>query len=62
MVCLLGSNMDQPGLLAKSAAALADECINIKSAGFALRNVNIQFLIDREHYTKAIKTLNIAMR
>jgi len=54
--------MDQPGLLAKSAAALADECINIKSAGFALRNVNIQFLIDREHYTKAIKTLNIAMR
>ena len=37
MVCLLGTNMDQPGLLAKSAYALTENNINIKSAGFALR-------------------------
>jgi aspartate kinase len=61
MVCLLGSNMDQPGLLAKSAAALAENGINIKSAGFALRQVNIQFLVAREDFDKAIIALNKAM-
>lgn len=61
MVCLIGSNMDQPGLLAKSAIALAEKGINIKSAGFALRKVNIQFVIAREDFDKAIIALNKAM-
>lgn len=61
MVCLLGTNMDQPGLLAKSADALAKNEINIVSAGFALRKVNIQFLISREHFKKAIIALNKAV-
>ncbi|MDB5016205.1 MAG: aspartate kinase [Mucilaginibacter sp.] len=61
MVCLIGSNMDQPGLLAKSAASLAEKGINIKSAGFALRKVNIQFIIEREHFDEAIIALNKAM-
>jgi aspartate kinase len=61
MVCLLGTNMDQPGLLAKSAAAFADNGIDIKSAGFALRKVNIQFLVAREDFEGAIIALNSAM-
>ncbi|MHB8206068.1 aspartate kinase [Mucilaginibacter sp.] len=61
MVCLLGSNMDQPGLLAKSAFALTEQGINIKSAGFALRKVNIQYLIAREHFKTAIIAINKAM-
>jgi len=61
MVCLLGSNMDQPGLLAKSAFALTERGINIKSAGFALRKVNIQFLIAREEFKEAIIAVNKAM-
>ncbi|HMG09677.1 MAG TPA: aspartate kinase [Mucilaginibacter sp.] len=61
MVCLIGSNMDQPGLLAKSATALAQKGINIKSCGFALRKVNIQFLVAREDFKEAIKALNKAM-
>ncbi|MDB5006953.1 MAG: aspartate kinase [Mucilaginibacter sp.] len=61
MVCLIGSNMDQPGLLAKSAASLAEKGINIKSAGFALRKVNIQFIIERAHFDEAIIALNKAM-
>lgn len=61
MVCLLGTNMDQPGLLARSAAAFADNGINIKSAGFALRKVNIQFLVAREDFDKSIIALNRAM-
>jgi len=61
MVCLLGSNMDQPGLLAKAATALAKNDINIVSAGFALRKVNIQFLIAREQFKTAIVALNEAV-
>ncbi|MFC4143123.1 aspartate kinase [Pedobacter mendelii] len=62
IVCLLGSNIDQPGLLAKSASALTKSGINIKSAGFALRKVNIQFILDREDYRPAIIALNKAMQ
>jgi len=61
MVCLLGTNMDQPGLLAKAAMALASSNINIVSAGLALRKVNIQFLISREHFKTAIIALNKAL-
>jgi aspartate kinase len=61
MVCLLGTNMDQPGLLAKSATALAKSDINIISAGVALRKVNIQFLIAREQFKTAIIALNNAV-
>jgi aspartate kinase len=58
MVCLIGSNIDQPGLLAKAAGALADANINIMSAGFALRKVNIQFLIARKDFREAVVALN----
>jgi aspartate kinase len=61
MVCLIGSNIDQPGLLARAAGALAEAGINIRSAGFALRKVNIQFIIAREDYKQAIIALNKAM-
>jgi aspartate kinase len=61
MVCLLGSNMDQPGLLAKATAALAGAGINILSVGVALRRVNIQFVITREDFKAAIVALNKAI-
>jgi aspartate kinase len=61
IVCLISSNMDQPGLLAKAANALAKAGINIKSAGFALRQINIQFLVDRQDFDTAIIALNAAM-
>jgi aspartate kinase len=62
LVCLIGSNIDQPGLLAHAAGALAEAGINIRSAGFALRKVNIQFILGREDYKAAIVALNKAMR
>ena len=58
MVCIIGSNIDEPGLLARAAAALAAADISIKSAGFALRKVNIQFLVSREDFKPAIIALN----
>jgi aspartate kinase len=61
LVCLIGSNIDEPGLLARAARALADSGINIRSAGFALRKVNIQFIVGREDYKTAIIALNQAL-
>jgi len=61
MVCMLGTNMDQPGLLARAAAALTEAGINIMSAGFALRKVNIQFLVARDRFKDAVIALNKAM-
>jgi len=61
MVCLLGSNMDQPGLLANAAKALAKFEINIISAGLAKGKVNIQFLVAREQFKTAIIALNKAV-
>jgi aspartate kinase len=58
LVCLLGTNMDQPGLLAQSALVLTENGINIKSAGFAIRKVNIQFIVAREDFKMAITALN----
>ncbi len=61
MVCLLGTNMDQPGLLAKAATDLAKADINIISTGVAKGKVNIQFLIEREQFKTAIIALNKAV-
>ncbi|MBW3129055.1 aspartate kinase [Hymenobacter profundi] len=61
MVCIIGSNIDEPGLLARAAGALAGAGINIKSAGFALRKVNIQFLVAREDFNPAVVALNAAL-
>jgi aspartate kinase len=61
IVCLLGTNMDQPGLLARSTTALTENKINIKSAGVALRKVNIQFLVAREDFKSAVTALNKAL-
>lgn len=61
IVCMIGSNIDQPGVLAKAAGALAKKGINIMSAGFSLRKVNLQFIIAREDFKEAIIALNETM-
>ncbi|MFB9862735.1 hypothetical protein [Rufibacter immobilis] len=61
MVCTIGSNLDQPGVLGKAAGALAREGINIMAAGVSLRKVNLQFVVARPHYRTAIIALNKAM-
>ncbi|MDP4188213.1 MAG: aspartate kinase [Bacteroidota bacterium] len=61
LVCAIGSNITQPGILAKAAKALADNGINIACVSQSLRQVNIQFVIDRNKYKKAVIALNDAL-
>lgn len=61
IVCAIGSNIAGPGILARAAQALADECINIDCLSLSLSQVNIQFVINREDYKSAIVVLNNAV-
>lgn len=58
MVCAIGSNIAKPGILAKAAQALADNNININCVSQTMRQVNMQFVINRAKYKEAIICLN----
>lgn len=61
VVCAIGSNIAKPGVLAKAASSLADNKVNIDCISQSLRQVNMQFVISREDYEKAIIALNNAL-
>jgi len=58
IICVLGTNIAQPGILAKATAALAKNNINIESFSQSLKQVNMQFVIQRDQYHKGIIALN----
>ncbi|NDW11107.1 aspartate kinase [Dysgonomonas sp. 520] len=61
LVCAMGTNIAMPGFLYKASKALFDNKINIESFGQSLRQVNMQFVIRREHYNDAVIALNEAL-
>jgi len=48
-------------VLAKAAQALADAHVNVNCVSQTLRQVNMQFVIEREDYKTAVKALNMAL-
>jgi aspartate kinase len=61
IVCVIGSNIAFPGVLARAAQALADSKINVNAFSQSLRQTNMQFVINRDDYKKAIIALNQAL-
>jgi aspartate kinase len=61
LVCTLGTNIAQPGIIAKATSALATNNINVEAISQSLKQVNMQFVIGREDYKKAIIALNDAL-
>jgi aspartate kinase len=61
IVCVIGSNIAFPGVLARAAQALADSRINVNAFSQSLRQTNMQFVINRDDYKKAIIALNQAL-
>lgn len=61
IVCVMGSNISQPGVLAKAASALSENGINIDCVTQSLRQVTMQLIIERRDYTKAISNLHAAL-
>ena len=58
VVCAIGSNIGIPGVLARAAQAMADAAVNVNCVSQTLRQVNMQFVIERGDYKKAIIALN----
>jgi len=61
IVCAMGTNIAKPGILAQASKALFENNINIECFSQSLRQVNMQFVIKREYYEKAIIALNDAL-
>lgn len=61
IVCAIGSNIGQPGILAKAAGALAADGINILAVSQTARQTNMQFVVEREHFAKAQVALHTAL-
>ena len=58
LVSVLGTNIAFPGFLYKASKALYEKGINIESFGQSLSQVNMQFVVKREHYEDAVVALN----
>lgn len=61
IVCAIGSNIAQPGIMAKAAQALAVEEINILAVCQTTRQTNMQFIVAREQFAKAQCVLHAAL-
>ena len=53
IVSVLGSNMKLPGFLSRASKALAGSDINILALDQCMRQVNMQFIIERRHFEAA---------
>lgn len=60
IVSAMGTNIATPGFLYRATKALYEANINVESMGQSLRQVNMQFVIQRNRYKEAIKVLNEA--
>ena len=58
IVSVIGTNMRIPGFLARAAQALYDAGINVLALDQTLRQVNIQFVVDRGDFEMAQKVLH----
>jgi aspartate kinase len=61
IVCAIGSNIAQPGILAKATKALAEANINILTVSQTSRQTNMQFTVERDHFVLAQRALHHAL-
>ncbi|KAB2888116.1 MAG: aspartate kinase [Desulfobulbaceae bacterium] len=61
IVCAIGSNIAQPGILARAAQSLATDNINILAVSQTSRQTNMQFIVEREQFNQAQRALHGAL-
>lgn len=61
IVCAIGSNIGQPGILARAAQSLAANAINILAVSQTARQTNMQFIVEREQFNQAQRALHGAL-
>lgn len=58
IVSAIGSDMQVPGILAKTVRALADQNISVLAMHQSMRQVDMQFLVNESDYDQAVKSLH----
>lgn len=58
LVSAIGSDMKVPGILARSVKSLSENEISVLAIHQCMRQVDIQFVVDEDHYEKAIAALH----
>lgn len=61
MVSVIGSDISRPALVADALRALADEGVGVIAMQHQIRNVDVQFMVDVEHYDVAVRALHSAL-
>lgn len=61
VLCVVGSNIANPGILEKTTKLLAKEKINVECVSQSMQQVNMQFVIQRKDYKRAVVALNDAL-
>ncbi|TNC80397.1 MAG: aspartate kinase [Oleiphilus sp.] len=58
IVSAIGSDMQVPGILAKTVGALANANISVLAIHQSMRQVDMQFIVEEEDYTLAVQSLH----
>lgn len=61
IVCAIGSNIAQPGIMARAAQTLAHKSINIIAVSQTSRQTNMQFIVERDRFAEAQTALHEAL-
>lgn len=61
IVSAIGSDMQIPGLLAKTVKAVADKDISVLALHQTMRQVNMQFVVNEADYNETIKSLHASL-
>jgi aspartate kinase len=61
IVSAIGSDMQVPGLLARAVQALADKDISVLAVHQCMRQVDMQFVVDEDHYETAVRNLHTCL-
>jgi len=60
VLCVVGTNIASPGILERTTKLLAENKVNVECVSQSLQQVNMQFVINRKDYNRAVIALNDA--
>ncbi|BBC74256.1 aspartate kinase [Altererythrobacter sp. B11] len=61
MVATIGSDISEPGLVPRALSALDEAGVGMIAIQHQIRNVDVQFIVERSDFDKAIKALHVEL-
>ena len=61
MVAAIGSDISEPGLVPRALQALDEGGVELIAIQHQIRNVDVQFIVDRKHFEQSVRVLHGAL-